>query len=315
MLKHKKTLILLTLVTSLLASLFLIRDLENQTLDQGFRDTLYGQFVELPQGVTHYELAGDQTSPLVVLVHGFSIPSYIWDRNVNVLTQAGYRVLRFDLFGRGFSDRPSMGYTLDDYVQQINDLLTALELKEPFHLVGLSMGGAIATRYTHQHSDMVMTLSLLAPLVDTPDRIDLSLISLPLVGEYLATTVMMPKIESRLTETVYNTQSFPEWQDKLDQHIHLRGYRHALLTTARYLKGKSFVDDYALLSEKEVPTLLIWGTEDQVNSVENAEKILNAAPRTQSLLLERTGHLPQLEQHQSVNPALVKHFEQAGNDL
>jgi len=60
----------------------------------------------------------------VVLVHGFSVASYCWERTVPALVEAGFRVLTFDLYGRGYSDRPDGPYNLDLFVRQIDELLT-----------------------------------------------------------------------------------------------------------------------------------------------------------------------------------------------
>jgi alpha-beta hydrolase superfamily lysophospholipase len=65
-----------------------------------------GQLATLSRGVTHYTLEGPQDGPLVVLIHGLTTPAFVWDGIAPVLVARGYRVLRYDLFGRGCSDRP-----------------------------------------------------------------------------------------------------------------------------------------------------------------------------------------------------------------
>ena len=64
--------------------------------------------MRLSDGFTHYELGGPPTGHLVVLAAGFSVPYYIWDPTFSALTEAGVRVLRYDYYGRGFSDRPDV---------------------------------------------------------------------------------------------------------------------------------------------------------------------------------------------------------------
>ena len=60
-------------------------------------------FVDLPSGRTHYEAIG--AGPAVILIHGVSGPLQTWEKTATALVDAGYRVIRYDLFGRGFSDR------------------------------------------------------------------------------------------------------------------------------------------------------------------------------------------------------------------
>ncbi len=93
------------IILSLLIT-YILTDQEKITLSDTVRVSLPGQFVKLPLGVVHYELAGPENAPTVVLVHGFSVPYYIWDPTFEALTRAGFRVLRYDLYGRGFRTGP-----------------------------------------------------------------------------------------------------------------------------------------------------------------------------------------------------------------
>ncbi len=85
-----------------------------------------GSFVALSDGCTHYELGGPQDGRPVALVHGFSVPYFIWDPTFRFLADSGFRVLRYDLFGRGFSDRPHLRYDIDLFCKQLRELLDIL---------------------------------------------------------------------------------------------------------------------------------------------------------------------------------------------
>src|SRR5271169_4886577 len=111
-------------------------DQETKTLAGAARQTpevmaYGGSYVSLGAGVTHFELAGPPDAPTVVLVHGFSVPYYIWDPTFDALTAAGFRVLRYDLFGRGWSDRPNARYDAEFFDQQLLQLLDALGIRGP----------------------------------------------------------------------------------------------------------------------------------------------------------------------------------------
>ena len=104
---------------------FLYRD-ETKELNDETRGAADGSFIQLPDGTTHYEMSSPLLSgeglgmrSFVFLVHGFSVPYFIYDPTFEFLTQAGFRVLRYDLFGRGFSDRPYVNYDLDLFVKQL----------------------------------------------------------------------------------------------------------------------------------------------------------------------------------------------------
>ena len=104
---------------------------ESLELDEKARASIRGEFVLLEDGYTHYELGGPQNGSPVVLLHGFSVPYFIWDPTFDFLTHKGYRVLRYDLFGRGFSDRPKTRYTLDLFCKQLRGILDRLEIGQP----------------------------------------------------------------------------------------------------------------------------------------------------------------------------------------
>src|SRR5215216_7711201 len=74
---------------------------EKKILTDADRKNVAGSFIKLSQGVTHYELKGSENGEVIVLVHGFSVPYYIWDGTYEYLISKGYKVLRYDTYGRG----------------------------------------------------------------------------------------------------------------------------------------------------------------------------------------------------------------------
>jgi len=157
---------------------------ETQILNDNLRASASGNFKEVSGGMTHYELDGPENGQTVVLIHGFSIPFQIWDTAFNPLVDAGYRVLRYDLFGRGYSDRPPEVYNQDLFDQQLLDLLYAIEIDLPVDLIGLSMGGAISVVFCDRHPELVRKLVLIDPSgfpLDMP--IWTNLIKAPFLGE------------------------------------------------------------------------------------------------------------------------------------
>ena len=75
-----------------------------------------GQWVKLSEGNIYYRwyrpeaTSKDET---IVLVHGFSTPSFVWKGLLNRLMESGYNVLVYDHYGRGFSERPKIKYSKD----------------------------------------------------------------------------------------------------------------------------------------------------------------------------------------------------------
>ena len=82
---------LLALALVLLVIAWFYLDEESTELNAETRAQFGETFVDLPAGTVHYELAGPANGEIVVLVHGFSVPSYVWDPTFAALVQAGFR--------------------------------------------------------------------------------------------------------------------------------------------------------------------------------------------------------------------------------
>lgn len=122
-------------------------------------------------GGTHYILQGDSSAPLIVLVHGIGSHCGLFDDLAAHLVSSGFHVLRYDLIGRGYSSYPKDNYLDGEsafsgfgHVIQLRQLLLGLQLtSQQYHLLGHSMGGAIAALYADRFRDEVKSLILLTP--------------------------------------------------------------------------------------------------------------------------------------------------------
>lgn len=122
----------------------------------------------------HYEDFGGHGRP-VVLIHGWPLSHRMWEGQINVLRDAGYRCVAYDRRGFGESGRPTEGYDYDTLASDLNDLVRSLALKDAV-LVGFSMGGGEVVRYLSQYGDeeRVTAAALVAAvppyLLETPDN-------------------------------------------------------------------------------------------------------------------------------------------------
>jgi pimeloyl-ACP methyl ester carboxylesterase len=71
--------------------------------------------------------------------------------------------VRYDYFGRSYSDRPKLAYDLATYDGQLTELLDSLGLRGLVDVAGVSMGGVIATNFADKHADRVRSLTLVDP--------------------------------------------------------------------------------------------------------------------------------------------------------
>src|SRR3982751_5534470 len=154
----------IAIAVACLSLLNVTRNPERADLDASPRQGVPGKFVTLGDGITHYDVAGPDSGQRVMLVHGFSVPSYIWDSTVTALSGAGFRVARYDEYGRGYSDRPDVAYTADLYDRQLLQLLDSLGWRDRVNIVGLSMGGSVTGTFAGRHPERVRSLTLIDPV-------------------------------------------------------------------------------------------------------------------------------------------------------
>lgn len=279
---------------------------ERLDLDATTRSKFDETFIDLPSGVVHYELAGPEGGEMVVLVHGFSVPAYIWDPTFEFLVSAGYRVLRFDLYGRGHSDRPDTDYDFPFFAGQLEQLTTALEVTTPFNLVGLSMGGPISAYFTNANPEKVSKVILFDPMVIAPSAEDISLLTRPLIGEYLANVYLMSQLASGQTDDFKDKDRFPDWESRFREQLQYRGFRRAILSTIREWPGADILGEYEKLGESGKPVHLFWGREDRTVPLALSEKVLDRIPQARLTVIDGAGHLPHYELPETVNPLLLE---------
>ncbi|HEY5269919.1 MAG TPA: alpha/beta fold hydrolase [Anaerolineales bacterium] len=297
----------IAIIVLLLLVSYRLTDQEKITLSDTVRLALPGQFVKLPLGVVHYELAGPDDAPTVVLVHGFSVPYYIWDPTFEALTQAGFRVLRYDLYGRGFSDRPEKNYDLDLFVTQLEELLPALNIQGPVDLVGLSMGGPIVASFANHHPDQVRSLILIDPEVAPVSTQRIFPLNIPLVGEYLMTIYVAPvELPKTQSDDFYRPDRFPDWEAMYRVQLQYKGFRRAILSTIRLQPGMDSLAEFGAVGGQNLPALLIWGREDKTVSSADMQQLVKLIPGIEYHIIEEAGHIPQYERPEVVNPLLVE---------
>ena len=279
-------------------------DLESLSLTPEVRRNLSGSFVSLPDGTLHYELTGPPAGPVVVLVPGFSATYAVWDQNVGALTAAGFRVLRYDHFGRGYSDRPDARYDPEFFDKQLLDLLDALKLNDKVDFAGESMGGAIAAAFVNRHPARAGKLIMIEPEYrtgyDVPARL-----RIPLAREY-----RMALIATHLPEQLHNDFVHPEratqYLDLYRDQMRYRGFRKALMNTMLNYWTQDSTAEYRQLGRTGRPVLLLWGVADPRSRIELGAKVREAIPQAEFHAIGDAGHFPAYEQPAIVNPLMVR---------
>ena len=275
-------------------------------LEKSLRQEAPGEFAALSDGLCHYQLSGPVGGPAVVLIHGFSVPSFIWDQSFQPVVEAGFRTLRFDLFGRGYSDRPSAAHTHDLFVRQLAELLPAVGIQDQVSLVGLSMGGAISAAFALSYPELVKRLILISPAGVMKQSLGIRVLRLPLIGELLFLIGGEATLIKGLSQNADQLEKFDSYLRQFRRQMAFPGYKRALLSSLRGDLLCEMHETYLSLGQRSLPSLLIWGRDDQLTHFEQSSQIRAAMPGISFQPLDDAGHLPHIEKSELVNSILIQ---------
>ena len=294
----------------LLGAVWLARDREPHSLDEHARRALPGKFVVLSQGYTNYEVMGPAGGAVVLLVPGISIPRTVFDRTVRPLAEAGYRVIAFDLYGRGFSDRPHVRYDGALFNRQIDDLLAALGIDGPVNLIGLASGGLQSLLYAELRPTRVASLVLIAPDgVNAPVSGFARMVRYPLAGEITGRLVMNAMGQRRWEERLRNYSSDTRLVDDVVRQfrgqLKYKGFWRALASSIANLPISESSALFRRIERQGTRTLVLWGASDAIIPVHLGQEVRRLMPSATYVEIP-AGHLPQYERPDLANAAILR---------
>lgn len=297
--------IALLLFVAVPAGVYVAADPERLDLDQSVRNAAPGQFARLTDGYTHYEIGGPPEGRVVVLAAGATVPYYIWDPTFTALVGAGFRVLRYDYYGRGYSDRPDIPFTQDLYVRQLAELLDAVHITQPIDLAGLSFGGSVITSVADRYPARVRSLVYVDPAFREPLTLS-PLESMPRVWSFV-TAIMEERwwADGQMGDFLH-PERFPDWPARYRVQLRYRGFRRARLSDLSANTTSDQRDELQRVGRVRRPVLVVWGKQDPNVPFEFSESLMRQLPFARLVAVEDSGHLPQWEQPDIVQPALIE---------
>ncbi len=281
---------------------------ESLELTDQTRATLPGEFIQLTDGYVHYELAGSPEGDVVILIHGFSSPSLVWDHTYEFLVKNGFRVLRYDLFGRGYSDRPKIKYKMDLFTRQLYELVNQLGLTQnKFNIVGLSMGGGICVAFTDKNPNLVKKVSLVDPIgFPFGGNIQLLILKIPVLNRLLMRFIGHKRLIESQKPDFYQYDRLDEYLDEYEEQMAYKGFLRAIRSTALNTPFTNLEKTYERLEQRKVPMQLFWGEKDQTIPFNTSQKVLTTVPSIEFNPIKNCGHMPQYTHPSEVNPLLLK---------
>ena len=228
----------------------------------------------------------------VLLIHGFPLNNYLWDLQLDELAGIA-RLVTPDLRGHGATPPTEPPYSLEMFGDDCVALLDHLGLTEPVVVAGLSMGGYIALDLARRHPERVSGLILAATRAGADSeeakagRDDMA---------RLVRKEGVAAVADRMLPKLLAPDSYRELPDLVEfvRDIMLATSEEGVVGALAAMRDRP--DSTPLLSQIQVPTLVVHGQEDQLIPADEARATAAALPHGELVLIPEAGHLPNLEQ-------------------
>jgi pimeloyl-ACP methyl ester carboxylesterase len=268
----------------------------------------YSRFIDVDGVRVHYQDAGDENAPALVLIHGFASSTLVWSKVFLRLAQEGYRVIAVDMLGYGYSAKPKNGeYTIAGQAKLLVGLLDRLGISLAT-FVGSSYGGAVAATCALDYADRVEKLVLVGtvnnnrPLAFKLMRVFGS----PVFGDVVSPLLIgSRRLLRRRMKRVYDRHAWVLDERRVQaRHLPLRAAstQRAIIRTVRGWDAERISTDAHLISQ---PTLLLWGENDLEIPLADGERLHEEIPGSRLLVFLNCGHLPHEEYPEAFSDVVV----------
>ncbi|HEV8169525.1 MAG TPA: alpha/beta hydrolase [Pyrinomonadaceae bacterium] len=255
-------------------------------------------FIDVDGVRVHYQEAGDEHAPAMILIHGFASSTLVWSKVFLKLANAGYRVIALDMLGYGYSAKPRKGeYTIAGQAKLLVRLLDRLSIPRAI-FVGSSYGGAVAATCALDYPDRVEKL-ILVGAVNNNRPLEFTLMRL--FGSRVFGDVVSPlligsrRLLRRRMKRVYDRHSWVLDERRVDaRHLPLRaaGTQRAIIRTVRAWDAERISRDAHLIKQ---PTLLLWGENDLDIPLADGERLHAEIRGSRLIVFLNCGHIPHEE--------------------
>lgn len=248
-----------------------------------------------------YVEAGDATKPTVILLHGLGGSVVNWQFNIPVLAQK-YHVVALDQIGFGKSDRPRLKYRVGTYVDFLDKFMSETKI-ERATLVGNSLGGWVAAWMAIKYPNRVEKIVLADAAGLKPNEVDFKQI-------YALNYSTRDEVRQLVKLVFYNqaifgSAAFVEESMKVRVLANDGDTINSLIESIK--RDEDFLDGQ--LSQIKKPTLIIWGKQDGLLKIADAERFNREIAGSQLVVFDQCGHVPQVEKAADFNAAVLKFLE------
>jgi len=256
----------------------------------------------------------------LVLIHGFGASIGHWRKNIPVLAGAGYQVFALDLLGFGGSDKASIDYSVNLWVELIKDFWQQ-HIKQPAVFIGNSVGALIGLTIAVEHPEITtgaVLINAAGGLSHRPHELNLplrfvmgafnKLVSHPITGKFVFNNI---RRKSQIRRTLY--QVYRDRQAVTDELVDMLYQpscdEGAQQVFASILTAPPGISPEELLPKIERPLLVIWGADDPWTPITGAKLYENAQANGKEIKIipiPGAGHCPHDEVPDLVNPQIIE---------
>ncbi|HEV8405451.1 MAG TPA: alpha/beta hydrolase [Nitrososphaera sp.] len=234
---------------------------------------------------------------ILILLHGIGASAERWSRVIPTLSKY-FRVITPDIVGFGYSDKPTVEYTMDFFVDFFNGFLDNLNISKA-SVVGSSFGGHLATEFAIRFNRKIdkLVLGSSAGIMRT---------STPTLDGYIM-AALYPTYENAykaFREMAYDPDAVTE-EIVMDfvNRMRLPNAKYAFMST---LLGMRYAPKLqGRLGKIISPTLLVWGDSDKMIPVEYAKEYTEI-PDSELVVIKNCGHTPYVEKPMTFSKLLLK---------
>lgn len=235
----------------------------------------------------------------VLLLHGLALAIEIWGKVIPTLASRT-RVVAFDFPGYGEADRPDAAYDAAFFVEQVIAAMDALNLGRA-HIVGSSLGASTVVRMSVAHAHRIDRAVIMAPGgFGRAAHPVLRIPTLPLIGFPLGRPTWLSNAYALRLSMANPTFATRDLIDLMNSYTTKPGTHRAFVRTVKSGLGPFGVRERpsfaAAARGLTRPTLVLWGEQDRVFPVAQAEIARGLLPDARIVRLPRCGHYPHWEQ-------------------
>jgi 2-hydroxy-6-oxonona-2,4-dienedioate hydrolase len=234
---------------------------------------------------------------ILVLLHGIGASADRWSYVSPALSKY-FQLIIPDIVGFGYSDKPTVEYTMDFFVSFFENFLAKLGV-ERLSIIGSSFGGFLATEFT----------------LKNPQKVDRLILAAPAGAMRISTRILDQYIMAALYPTYENTKrAFRDMAHEPDDvpediirdfmnRMRLPNAKYAFMSTLLAMRDSQGLS--GRLSKINVPTLLMWGENDRMIPL-SYSKEYTEIPNSELLIIDNCGHTPFVEKPLEFNKIVLK---------